>query len=47
MKKSEQTGKYVSPQVEQLDLNVERGFADSGPASGDGTLLDFTEGGDF
>jgi len=47
MKKAMQFGEYVSPQVEQLDLNVERGFADSGPANGDGTLLDFTEGGDF
>jgi len=47
MKKSKQTGEYVSPKVELLDLNVERGFADSGPASGDGTLLDFTDGGNF
>ena len=47
MKRAMQFGEYVSPQVEQFDLNVERGFADSGPASGDGTLLNFEDGGDI
>jgi len=46
MKKIER-GEYVSPKAEILDLNIERGFAESGPASGDGTLLDFTDGGNF
>ena len=45
MKREEQAREYVSPQVEVLGLNVERGFAESGPASGDGTLLDFGDGG--
>ena len=46
MKNREQSGGYISPQVETIGLGVERGYAASGEVGSDTNLMNLFEGGD-